>query len=140
MIRSHVCRCEAHAQHRLLSIRFFHPSASLKDASVELKITYSYAKVLWGRLRQRSDFGKLCPLCFAPGFLPEGCQRCGFEAGSPEVFEETETQAAQDPKKGWVSPVHKILPDRGLGSYLTVGNYATLARRMYSTEKLDHTI
>jgi len=34
------------------------------------------------------------------------------------------------------SPRHRLLPDRGLGSHLSLGNYATLARRIYHGEEL----
>ena len=140
------CKCGAHAQHRFLSYRFFHPSATLKDASVELRISYNYARLLWSRLRKRKDYGKICPICGLPaladvpslsgGTLSRTCRNCGFEPGEDLVLEED--PAAQHPVNGWSSPVHRILPDRGLGGRLTTGNIATLARRtMYHGEKID---
>ena len=132
------CKCRAHAQHRLLNYRFIHPSATLRDASEELHISYSYARWGWARLRRRKDYleGRLCPNCFSSAFANGVCHNCGFEAGEDLVL--GEDPAALHPVKGWSSPVHSILPDRGLGSRLTTGNIATLARRMmYNGEKVD---
>jgi hypothetical protein len=122
------CMCGAHAQHRLYSFLFFNPSATLKDASEALHISYSNARLLSTRLRRRKDFGRLCPLCFAPRFYSGSCQNCGFMVdGQPHT-----TEADFDA----TSPVHRILPDRGLGGSVSVSNYASLARTLYSGEKL----
>jgi hypothetical protein len=72
-----------------------------------------------------------------PELSLEYCGHCGFEVGYSEVLEDTEITAALDPKDGWISPVHRILPDRGLGGHLSSSNYASLARKMYVGETLS---
>lgn len=147
------CGCAAHRQHQLLRYRYFHPSASLREAAGSLKVSYGYARLLWTRLRRRKDFGRLCPLCFSAGLAAGVCHACGFEPGQEPVIDDpadegrtpeagrTYTAKATDPQKGWSSPVHRILPDHGLGSSLSARNIATLARgTMYTGEKVDQAL
>ncbi len=123
------CKCRAHTQHRLWSFLFFHPSATLRDASAELHVSYAYARLLSTRLRRKKDFGRLCPICFAPVFYSAACHACGFTVDGQSQRVELDFDAT--------SPVHRVLPDHGLGGHMSTSNYARLARMMYQSEKLS---
>lgn len=123
------CSCGAHSQHRLLAFRFFNSGATLKDASEALHFSYGYTRLLATRLRRRKDRDRLCPLCGSPTFFSNSCESCGFTAGADSPT------AAIDPEAS--SPVHRLLPNRGLGGYVSRGNYVTLARKMYRGEDLS---
>lgn len=122
------CGCRAHSQHRLFRWLYENPSASLVDAAKALGISWGNAKVISARLKRRSDYGRLCPLCFRSTFLRGSCQSCGFVAGvdTPQVAPDFDA----------MSPVHRILQGGGLGSELTVNDYTTITKLLYSKDKL----
>ncbi|HEV2225702.1 MAG TPA: hypothetical protein VGR56_02725 [Nitrososphaerales archaeon] len=127
----HGCKCGAHSQHRLLRFLFENRGATLRTAAEELHLSYPNVRMISTRLKRRPDRGRLCPMCFAPDFFSASCHTCGFTIdGSPP------TTTVIDPEAS--SPVHRILPDRGLGGYVSRANYASLARKMYHGENLSH--
>ena len=128
-LRGQGCKCGAHRQHQLYSFLFFNPGANLRDAALGLHITHAYARMLSTRLHRRKDFGRLCPLCFESRFYNGSCQGCGFVMDGKRQGFELDFDG--------MSPVHRILPDKGLGSQLSASNYATIARRTYGRERLD---
>jgi len=119
--------CGAPLQHRLFRWRHEHPAAPLKDAAKELHTTPGAAWKTWHKLVHRPDFARLCPFCFSPSRGEDGyCHTCGAEfsghlrvgVGVGGVKPDFESQ----------SPVHRLLPGKGNGTYLSRADYRMLAR------------
>lgn len=112
--------CGAPLQHDLLLWTYQHPLATMKQASVELHKSYPLIKMTAIRLRRRPDYAFVCPFCFSPSRFNHVCTACGveFNGHSQQARVEFDSQ----------SPVHTILPGRGLGSSLSFEEYQKLAR------------
>jgi hypothetical protein len=107
----------------------------LKQAAEEMHKPYSLITKTAHKLRKRADYRVLCPFCFSPGRIDHAggvggiasdatedsscCVTCGIEFdGRPRREVDFDLQ----------SPVHTLLPGRGLGSYLKFSEYQKLAR------------
>ncbi len=125
----HGCKCRGHSQHKLLAFLFFYPGATLKDASGELHFSYAYTRLLATRLGRRKNRDRLCPICGLPSFFSHSCESCGF------TVNRSSSATTVDPNAS--SPVHRLLPDRGLGGHVSRSDFASLARKMYRGEDLS---
>jgi hypothetical protein len=113
-------------QARLFKYLWYHPGASLVQASQELKISYSNAKKTHYLLKKRQDLHIRCPECFKPTFYNLTCHTCGFEGDRPSV--------PIDDYFDQVSPVHSIQSLNGLGSQTDY----SLLKLQYGAKNIQH--
>jgi len=97
---------------RLFRFLWYHPDASLKDASRELHMSYAAVKQNHIRLKRSNLIDRLCPECFKPARIDLQCYACGVDLSksvAPMLY---------DPES--YNPVFSIQPGNGLGSAITI--------------------
>lgn len=114
-----LCKCGAHAQHRVFKFKLANPAASSVVIARELHTSPANVRQCLSRLRRKGDLSRLCPECMTWQIFSGVCNSCGAEllaAAVPIVVD----------FKGQ-SPTNRIHPGGLLGSQVGErGDFAEL--------------
>lgn len=132
-----VCRCGAHAQHKVYRFLFYNPGVPCNLVARELGMSHLAVRLAKSRLARRKDIHLRCPECFKPTLQRWVCTNCGVELDQvPVMPDEVEDS----------SIVHRIQPFDGLGSLTAykggldaVGNWAPM-KMQYGGANIKHKV